>query len=73
MLDHLCNIYSCAEGTKDGGKPCRNRADCEYQCVTKSPARLGAEAQGQCAAVKTSYGCHTYVDGGKIVGRICVD
>jgi hypothetical protein len=72
--DHLCNIYSCVERTKDAGKPCRNRADCEHQCITKSTtARIGAEAPGECAALKTSYGCNTYVDGGKIVGRICVD
>jgi hypothetical protein len=71
--DHLCGIYSCAERTKDAGKPCRNRADCEHLCVTNDPPRIGAEAFGQCTAVKTSFGCFTYVDGGKIVGRVCVD
>ena len=71
--DHLCNIYSCVERTKDAGKPCRYRADCEYQCITKSTAGLGTEVPGECMALKTSYGCNTYVDGGRIVGRICVD
>jgi hypothetical protein len=71
--DHLCGIYSCVEGTKDAGKPCRSRSDCEHLCVTNDPPRIGAEAAGQCTALKTSFGCFTHVDGGKIVGRVCVD
>jgi len=71
--DHLCGIYSCAERTKDAGKPCRNRSDCEHLCATDASARIGAEVVGQCTAVKTTFGCFTHVDGGKIVGRVCVD
>ena len=70
---HLCNIYSCAERTKDGGKPCRNRVDCEHACVTNDPAKLGKQANGRCTAVKTNFGCFTHVDGGRIVGRVCLD
>jgi hypothetical protein len=70
---HLCNVYSCAARTLDAGKPCRNRADCEHLCVTHAPAKIGAEVTGECAAVKTSFGCFTHVDGGRIVGRVCVD
>ena len=73
VLDHLCGIYSCAERTKDGGKPCRSRAQCEHLCVTDAPARLGADAVGKCTAVKTSYGCFTQVDAGRIVGRVCTE
>jgi hypothetical protein len=73
VRDHLCNVYSCAERTRDGGKPCRNRADCEHLCVTDAPPRLGAEATGRCTAVKTSFGCFVQVDGGRIAGRVCVD
>jgi len=71
--DHLCGIYSCAERTKDAGKPCRNRSDCEHLCVTKSAPRIGTEATGECTAVRTTFGCFTHVDGGRIVGRVCVD
>jgi hypothetical protein len=70
---HLCGIYSCAERTKDAGKPCRHRSDCEHLCITKAAPRIGAEVLGECTAVKTSFGCYTHVDGGKIVGRVCVD
>ena len=73
VLDHLCGVYSCAERTKDAGKPCRSRAECEHLCVTEAPARIGAEALGKCTAVKTSYGCFTHVDGGRIVGRVCTE
>ena len=73
VRDHLCGIYSCAERTKDAGKPCRNRADCEHLCVTSASPRIGAEVVGECTAVNTSFGCFTHVDGGKIVGRVCVD
>ena len=71
--DHLCGVYSCAARTKDAGKPCRNRADCEHLCITNRPPRIGAEVVGQCSAVQTTFGCFTHVDGGKIVGRVCVD
>lgn len=37
--DYLCNVYSCAERTKDADKPCRNRLDCEHACVTNDPPR----------------------------------
>ena len=72
-LDYLCNVYSCAERTRDAGKPCRDRADCEHLCITNQPPRIGMEAIGQCTAVKTSFGCFTHVDGGRIVGRVCIE
>lgn len=71
VRDALCNVYSCAERTRDGGKACRDRADCEHLCLTDRPAVIGAEAPGRCSAVRTSFGCFTYVDGGRIVGRVC--
>jgi hypothetical protein len=73
VRDHLCNLYSCAPRTRDGGKPCRQRADCEYQCVHETHAALGAEVTGKCAAVATPFGCVYQVDGGRIVGRVCTD
>jgi hypothetical protein len=72
-IAHLCGIYSCAERTKDGGKPCRSRAECEYLCVYRRTAPLGAEVTGECAAVKNPFGCTTQVDGGRVVGTVCMD
>jgi hypothetical protein len=71
--DHLCNVYSCAPRTGDGGKACSNRADCEYLCVIDRAAAIGTAVTGKCAPYRTSFGCSTHVDGGKVVGRVCVD
>ena len=73
VRDHICGVYSCVERTTDAGTPCRNRADCQHLCVTDRPPLLGAEAVGRCTAVKSNFGCFTHVDGGQIVGRVCLD
>lgn len=72
-IAHLCGIYSCAERTQDGGKPCKSRGECEYLCVYRRAAPLGAEVTGECAAVKSPFGCTTQVDGGRVVGTVCID
>ena len=41
--------------------------------MTKAQPQIGAPAAGECTAVKTTFGCFTHVDGGRIVGRVCVD
>ncbi|HEX6689902.1 MAG TPA: hypothetical protein VF110_01990 [Burkholderiales bacterium] len=28
---------------------------------------------GECATYRTSFGCATHVDGGRVVGRVCID
>ncbi len=72
-IAHLCGIYSCVPRTSDGGKPCRNRSECEYLCVYRRGAAIGAEVTGECAAVRTSFGCTTQVDSGRVVGTVCID
>ena len=70
---HLCGIYSCAPRTTDGGRPCRDRTDCEYLCVSRKPAALGTAVGGECAGVRSPFGCAYQVDGGKVVGYVCMD
>ena len=72
-IAHLCGIYSCAPRTKDGGKPCRNRVECEYLCVYRRSAAIGTEVTGECAAVRSPFGCTTQVDAGRVVGTVCLD
>lgn len=72
-IAHLCGIYSCAPRTADGGKACRSRSDCEYLCIYRRAAALGVEVTGECAAVKSPFGCTTQVDNGRIVGTVCLD
>lgn len=71
--DHLCNIYSCAPRTGDGGKACQNRLDCEHLCVSAREAPIGTPVTGVCTTYRTAFGCTTHVDGGKVIGRVCVD
>jgi hypothetical protein len=73
VRDHLCNVYSCAPRTADGGKACRNRSDCDYLCVYEGQPRVGAEVTGHCAMYRTAFGCIVHVDQGKVVGRVCID
>ena len=73
IADHLCGVYSCAPPTSDGGKRCTNRADCDYLCITKRNFPLGTPVVGECAPIFTQFGCFNYVDGGKMVGRVCTD
>jgi len=70
---HLCGIYTCAPKTADGGKPCQNRNDCEYLCVTPKAAAVGTAVSGECARVRSPFGCNRQVDGGKVVGYVCMD
>ena len=72
-IAHLCGIYSCAPRTQDGGKPCRNRSECEYLCVYRHGAALGTKVTGECAAVRNAFRCTTQVDAGRVVGTVCID
>ncbi len=71
VRDSLCNVYTCAPRTRDGGKRCVSRSECEYLCISRRHFPLGTPVIGECAAVITEFGCFNYVDGGKMVGRIC--
>jgi hypothetical protein len=73
VVDFLCNVDSCAPRTADGGKACRNKLDCEHLCVSRREAPVGTPVTGECTAYRTSFGCATHVDGGHVVGRVCVE
>ncbi|HTO49054.1 MAG TPA: hypothetical protein VML91_15555 [Burkholderiales bacterium] len=72
-IAHLCGIYSCVPRTGDGGKPCRNRSECEYLCIYRRGAAIGTEVTGECAAVRSAFGCTTQVDSARVVGTVCID
>jgi len=73
VRDHLCGVYSCAPRTADAGKACRGHAECEYLCVYNREAKVGTQVTGECAAYRNAFGCTTHVNGGTIVGRVCID
>lgn len=65
----LCNLK-----TKDGGKPCRSRSDCESACITEK-VNVGAEnITGHCYEWSQTIGtCLAEVENGKANGVICSD
>jgi hypothetical protein len=64
----------CVFPTRDGGKPCRDTADCEFECwATTSVLPPGTLARGTCAEWPIEFGCHDRVVKGRTQGMICID
>jgi hypothetical protein len=60
----------CTRPTRDAGKICTDRSQCESFCAGDPKAKYGEAAVGRCAAVKgPAVGCRTAVLDGKI--HIC--
>jgi hypothetical protein len=68
----LADVESCICKTKDGGKECRDEADCEAQCVAGDQDFVVVEKgsppkghwKGRCAEYATTFGCHRFVPKG---------
>ena len=70
----MSGVPGCVLPTKDGGKECTNRSDCETACLyVGRPPPQGAQVVGQCARDNSPYGCRSFVEGGKFVPGPCVD
>ena len=54
----------CASLTRDGGKQCRKKGDCQGQCLARS---------GTCSPITPLYGCNDILekDGGQVT--MCID
>jgi hypothetical protein len=67
----------CIRYTKDAGKPCVGKSDCEAAClyvgVRGVPPQRGIEAVGQCSRDDNPYGCNSFVENGKVVIGRCRD
>ena len=68
----LADVQTCICKTKDGGKPCRDGAECEAQCVAMDDDFVVAEKgpppkghyKGRCAEYSTTFGCFRFVPRG---------
>ena len=70
----LLRTYGCTLPSRDAGKPCKGKADCENGCDYDGPYPVPeGEVEGKCRATNNPFGCRTLVEGGKVVGRECVD
>jgi len=73
----LSNVEGCLCRTKDAGKVCKTRKDCESQCVAKDEPDTeivdkGPPAKGyflgQCHAFVTYFGCGRLLGGNEAAG-----
>jgi hypothetical protein len=71
----LGRFGGCVRPTRDGGKACNDRSECEVAClyVGAKEARSTPGAIGQCASTDSRFGCRVFVSGGKVTGGLCVD
>jgi hypothetical protein len=68
----LADAPSCNCRTKDGGKPCRDGAECESACLADEKkfetVELGPPPKGfysgRCAEFQTSFGCFKFIPNG---------
>jgi hypothetical protein len=61
----LADVESCICKTKDGGKECRDEADCEAQfVVVEKGSPPTGHWKGRCAEYATTFGCHRFVPKG---------
>ena len=68
------NIPHCVFYSKDAGKACTSRRDCEFACEYHGPEpRPGTSIVGQCAPDDSNVGCRKYVADGKYERGPCVD
>jgi len=79
----------CVCRTKDAGKKCRGKDDCEGECVGDLGDREVTEPGppprgfwiGRCAEMRTTFGCHVFLPGkattpvrlDEAPGQMCVD
>ena len=78
----MLGTMSCLCPTPDGGKRCRDGAECQGECVTDGtdhevtvagPPTLGFFV-GKCSRFRTTYGCHRVISTGALqAGSVPLD
>ena len=70
----LFGTPACVTPFPDGGEPCSSNAECDGACFAPSDAAIGAAAVGACQVdTAAMFGCYDHVEGGVVVGGLCVD
>jgi len=62
---------SCVFPTRDGGKPCRSKKECEYTCWADKDIDTSGPSRGRCATWPIPDGCHTAIEDGMAQGFFC--
>ena len=65
---------ACVHQSRDAGKACRDASECQFGCDAgmQRPAASG-DVVGKCAANDDHFGCHAWVEHGRIKESVCVD
>lgn len=65
---------ACIVPFADAGETCRADADCEGACVAPDGIAVGTATAGACQVDSAAlFGCHDLVEGGVVVGGMCLD
>ena len=70
----IFGLPACVAYFTDGGKDCRNKSDCQSDCIVPEVVANGTEAQGTCARSDHDFfGCYSRIDHGRAVESMCQD
>jgi len=68
------NCYDvCARRTRDAGKACHDKKDCEGTCAAPKEATRGTRTAGKCSEGMVNWGCVNRVEMGVAQGEMCAD
>lgn len=67
--------YVCVIKYTDGGKSCRDKADCQGKCIESGGAfeTIGKNAVGQCQKSSEPWGCYAEIKAGVKQAWMCRD
>jgi hypothetical protein len=67
-------VEACVWPTRDAGKSCRDKSDCEGFCEAPFGTEVNARAVGRCSreAADRAGGCVNFVERGRSTGDMCV-
>jgi|GEM_PF-2603030 hypothetical protein len=65
---------ACVHQSRDAGKACSDASECQFGCDAgmQKPASSGP-VTGKCAANDDHFGCHAWVEHGRIKESVCAD
>lgn len=73
----MLGLFRCTIPYADGGKICRDDADCEGRCLTSTDVTdfeaAPGDGQGQCEPSDNPFGCYGEIIEGEIGATLCVD
>ena len=70
----LYYVEACVWPTRDAGKTCRDKADCQGFCEAPLGTKDGTRTTGKCSRMASERlgGCSNLVERGRSMGDVCV-